>query len=146
MATKEIEILNTAIARQEEIGLKIRGWCITLFSAITVAYLSDGFIDLSVGNYLIIVLISTFLFYLIESSHRLSEARAIKRSSSVEQIIRTDVMTYDGPLISQSLTSNPKQVLFEVLTNFRIFPTYIAMIVIAILIFLFSKGICFCEG
>ncbi len=133
-ALKEIEILNLAIARQEDIGLKIRGWCITLITALTIAFLSNELIT-NKETFFWITLFVIFLFYHIETLHRVAEIRAIRRSQRVEKIMRLG-LPYDGPDISRSLVFGRPGDKRKAWFNPRIFWTYFFLFAFALVIYI----------
>ena len=140
LAIKEIELLNVAIARQETIGLKIRGWFLTLISAVTITLLSKDSFGLSLIGYFAISVTIILFFFFIEISHRVVEFKAIDRSQHVERLIRENkVKKYDGPKISDSLVEKNPKCWFEAIFHPRIFPSYLIIFILILLIFLFYE-------
>jgi len=77
------------------------------------------------------------LFWLLETAQRLVERRAIERSRVVEEFLRNRSSSYDGPMISESLSTGNVPNQYELYRSFRsgsVAITYVTVIVIAAII------------
>ena len=100
-AFKELELLQNAIERVENIRLKFRGWYIGLLTGLTVAFYSSSPIKLTRIEYISACVLLTVIFFFIEAGYRIPETRAINRSNEVETMIREG--NYKGPKIGESM-------------------------------------------
>ena len=102
MALEELKIFQKTISDHEDVFLKIRGWSITLVSAISVGYLSDR-ISISYFEYVFLSLMIVVFFSWSEAIHRVAQTRAKNRSGEIEQAIRGEI-EYNGPSIRATFT------------------------------------------
>lgn len=102
VALEEFRIIQTIIINHEALFDKIRGWCITLIGAISVAYISDD-ISISAAPYIILSWFIIFFFAFTEAVHRVAHGRAMKRSEDIESQLSNNCAKYDGPKIRESL-------------------------------------------
>lgn len=102
VALEEFRMIQTIIINHEALFDKIRGWCITLISAISVAYISDD-ISISAAPYIILSWFIIFFFAFTEAVHRVAHGRAMNRSEDVENQLSNNCLNYDGPKIRKSL-------------------------------------------
>jgi len=82
---KEIDIVQSQIARYDEQGLKIKGLCVTLAAALTVYGLTAGVSS----PFIAIIAIAIGLGWL-EWEYRLIQSRFIIRSKIIEGIVNSD--------------------------------------------------------
>lgn len=135
LALTELEILAKIIERKEQVRLRQRNWVITAVSGLTLAFVSDkSHIDSS--EYAAVTLATVTIFWLMETVYQHVEDRAIKRSRTLERILR-EGHSYDGPLISESLSPrSPTEQLRYVRQTFlapRVASPYLALIVVVVI-------------
>ena len=131
IALEELKILQQIVARHDDLSFKIKGWCVTLVTAIILAIKSDKY-SISVSSGLSLLFGISLLFLWIDVIYRVAEDRAISRSRQVERLIR-DHIVYDGPKIAESLsvkTTFMNQM--RSLNNIRIYVPYISISIIVL--------------
>lgn len=105
LAIEELRILQSIIQHQVDIGFRIKSWCVTLVSLLSVALLSTDAgsgAEISPAVYVLGSTTLILLFMWLDAAHRVAGRRAKDRSAAVEQQIRTG-QPYDGPLIGESI-------------------------------------------
>ncbi len=131
VALEELKILQEIIARHDDISFKIKGWCVTLITAIILAIKSGKF-SISVSSGLVLLGGISILFLWVDIIYRVAEDRAISRSREVERLIR-DHIVYDGPQIAESLSVKTTFMdQMSSLNNIRIYVPYIAISIIVL--------------
>lgn len=132
-AFEELKIFQKIIHTHDAIFDRIRNWCITLVSAISVGYLSDS-ITISIFQYVFIATLIVIFFAWSEAIHRVAQTRALKRSSDIEMAIRGDT-DYIGPQIRNSLQQGNKlSDQIKVIRRPRFYITYVSMIFIILIL------------
>jgi len=126
VALEERKLIQTIIESHETIRMKILGWCITIFTALTVAFHTNK-IQLSIGEYYIFIGVIFIVFFLIDYVNRTTFEAVINRSNDVEEFIRTDIENYDGPKIEDSIQNRSAWISF----NVRFLIPYVALFCIA---------------
>src|SRR5690606_18624323 len=140
-AWEELKMLQSIIARHDDISFRVKGWCITLNVGVLAAiYGVGGDSDFKVGGddefkfsdlATFISLYLVLLFFLwIDAIYRVAMNRAIERASEVEQEIRNN--TPKGyPKIG--LTLGQKNLIkdqLKTLKNIRVIAPYVIIFVI----------------
>lgn len=136
---KELELLQSIIARQENARLTIRNWFIGFITALVVSYLSNS-ISIPTSTFLSIGTVLILMFYWTELVYRVAEKRAIVRSNEIEMQLR-DMESYDGPKIGLSLgrPNRLRDQILEIPNNVRISGPYLTILILVLLIAFFHN-------
>lgn len=131
LALEELKLLLDIAQGQEELRFKIRGWCIALVTAFSVAFLSEK-IKFSGCQFILISSLILVLFLWLDVLYRVAQDRAFKRSKVVEENLR-GIGNYSGPLIGEYL-SVPNSAKDQVvsLKNIRVYGPYVLLLVIVV--------------
>ncbi len=105
VAFEEFRALQTIIGNHETLFDRVRGWCMTLVVAMSIAYLTKD-VELAAMSYIVLSWFIIFFFAFIEAVHRVAHARAMQRSEEVEAILTKRGADYDGPKIRITLKAN----------------------------------------
>ncbi len=102
LALEELKLLSALISKQEEFRLTTRGWSLAILTGLTIAHLNH---DLSVGRatFLLLGLGIIVSGWIIEAWYSMAQLGAMDRSLVVEQFLRGDCSSYDGPRIATDL-------------------------------------------
>ena len=134
IALEELRQLQLIIGRQDELKAKTKSLAISLFSALTAAFVSQKILMLDQIEYFVITLILAVLFFLIETVYGATEINAEDRVKEIEKYFQTNG-NYLGPKIYQSLTIS---VNFEQLKlaakRLRTNLLYLTLLIISILV------------
>jgi hypothetical protein len=134
VALDELQILAGVIERKEAVRLRQRNWVITAVSGLSIAFFSNSH-GIQPGEYAAVTLATIVIFWLMETVYQHVEDRAIQRSRDLEALLR-EGRTYDGPLISESLSpkSLDEQLRYVARTFLapRVASPYLALTVIVI--------------
>jgi len=133
LALEEFKLLQEIAQNQEELRLKLRGWCVALVTALSVASLSKE-IDLSGTRFFLISIMVVFMFLWLDVLYRVAQDRALKRAKVVEECL-CDLKEYKGPCIRQNL-SLPNSVTEQLqsLNNIRVYSPYLLLVMITIVV------------
>jgi hypothetical protein len=126
VALEERKLIQIIIESHETIRMKILGWCITIFTGLTIAFHTDK-IALETNKYFIFLGVIIIVFFLIDYVNRTTFEAVIKRSHTVEEFIRTNINNYDGPKIEEAIQNKSAMIKF----NFRFLMPYLALFCIA---------------
>ena len=138
IALEEFKLVQSIINNQEQIRVKVVGWCIATISAISVAYLSKKF-QFSPGSYFAVSLTIIVIFLWLDTVHRVAVDRAIIRSGEIESFFRKEV-DYDGPKIGKSISvKNGIPYQLRSLKNVRVYGPYVALCFNVLCIYLFNR-------
>jgi len=132
-AFEELKIFQKSISDHDAAFNKIRGWSITLISAISVGYLSDR-LAISKLDYLSLSLMIVLFFSWSEAIHRVAQSRATKRTGEIERAIRGEI-EYTGPFIRKTFkqgNSFSDQVV--AVRKPRFYVTYLSLVVIILIV------------
>jgi hypothetical protein len=86
---EELKLVQFIIHNQEQMRIKVVGWCIATISAISVAYLSLK-LNLPSKSYFSLSLIIILIFLWLDTVHRVAVDRAIFRSGEIERFFRKE--------------------------------------------------------
>jgi len=126
IALEELKLVQSIIHNQEQMRIKVVGWCIATISAISVAYLSQK-LNLPPKSYFSLSLIIILIFLWLDTVHRVAVDRAILRSGEIESFFRKEI-EYDGPKIGKSISvKNGIPYQFRSLKNVRVYGPYLAL-------------------
>lgn len=135
---EELKILQDIASRQEELRVKIRGWCIALLTALSVAALSQE-IRISSGQFFFFGCVILVLFLWLDALYRVAQDRAFDRAKVVESVLRGEV-NYDGPRIRDSLSEpNSLEGQIKSLRNVRVYSPYAILLIIVTIVALVAK-------
>lgn len=137
-AIEELKILSSIIGRIESTIYQKQGWLFTLVTGIALALLKDDPL-LCKGQFSIIAVSITIIFYVADIVQRVPIHRAIARSKAVEDFISGKQSDYDGPAISESLGRG--EGFKDALSFFwkvRVWAPYIGIIVMIAVIYLYA--------
>lgn len=138
VALEEFRVLQIIIGNHETLFDKIRGWCMTLVGAISVAYISDD-IEIAAIPYIILSWFIIIFFAFTEAVHRVAHGRAMNRSEEVEAALVTKAANYDGPKIRKSLKiGNDLKSLMEFSHKLRFWVVWSSLFVIVLVVSLFG--------
>lgn len=139
LALEELKLLQGIAQNQEELRFKIRGWCLALVTALSVAFLSER-IKFSGGQYIFVSCLILVLFLWLDVLYRVAQDRAFARKKVVEEYLR-GIGEYSGPLIRDSL-SGPNSVEEQCvsLNNIRVYGPYVFLFVIVLSVGIFRCG------
>ena len=101
-AIEEMKLLSSIIGRIENAIYQKQGWLFTLITGLTLALLKDNPLIYK-GQFAIVSISITLIFYVAEIVQRVSVHRAIRRSERIEGFLSGKQTDYDGPDISGSL-------------------------------------------
>ncbi|MDV5062092.1 hypothetical protein [Vibrio diabolicus] len=102
VALEEFRTLQTIIGNHETLFDRVRGWCMTLVVAMSIAYLTKD-VELAAMPYIILSWFIIIFFAFIEAVHRVAHTRALQRSEEIEAILMKGGVDYDGPKIRITL-------------------------------------------
>lgn len=137
LALEELKLLQGIAEAQETLRFKIRGWCVALITALSVAVLSHKIL-FPVGQFLLIAMVIMLTFLWLDVLYRVAQDRALKRAKLVEESLR-GLVKYDGPKVRESL-SVPNSVADQMLSlnNVRVYGPYLLLLVILFVVALYS--------
>lgn len=101
-ATEELKILSSIIGRIESAIYQKQGWLFTLIIGLTLALLKDNPL-IGKGQFAIISISITLIFYIADIVQRVPVHRAIRRSEQIEGFLSGNQSDYNGPMISEAL-------------------------------------------
>lgn len=129
IALEELKILQGIAQNQEELRFKIRGWCLALVTAFSVAFLSEK-VKFCGGQFILISSLIVVLFLWLDVLYRVAQDRAFARAKDVEKYLR-GTGDYSGPLIRNSLSvPNSVKDQCESLNNIRVYGPYVLLFLI----------------
>ena len=129
LALEEFKMLQEIARDQEELRAKIRGWCVAIITALSVAALSKE-IQISGATFLFVASVILCLFLWLDVLYRVAQDRAFRRAKKVEIILRGNLY-YDGPRIRDSLSvPNSIEDQLQSLNNVRVFGPYFLLLII----------------
>ncbi len=135
---KEIEIVEANIARFDQNGLKLKSWCVTIWSVL----LAFG-IERKELLVIIVAGIVIFCFGFIELAYRRFQRRFIVRSEEIEKMINKDkniIANYKYSVNRAACTVNRREEIMFVFSqpHFKIF--YLILFLLTILCVIFLKA------
>ena len=133
IAIEEWKLLNSVIARLEDVEYKIRSWLIALITGLAVALYSNK-IDLPVLGFAIITILLIVIFAWMDLIHRIPKRYAIDRAKEVEKILKGENAIYDGPLMSKSLSEPRKKMMRTELCRMFVNTPYVQILILVILL------------
>ena len=133
IAIEEWKLLNSVIARLEDVEYKIRSWLLALITGLAVALYSNK-IDLPVLGFAIISILLIVIFAWMDLIHRIPKRYAIERAEKVEEILKDENAIYDGPLMSKSLSEPRKEIIGKELRRMFANTPYIQILILVILL------------
>lgn len=101
-AIEELKLLSSIIGRIENAIHQRQGWLLTLITGLTLVLLKDDPI-INKGQFAIISLLITIIFYIADIVQRVPVHLAVGRSREVESFLSGKQADYDGPRISDTL-------------------------------------------
>ena len=124
IAIEELRQLQSVINRMEQLEFQVRAWLLALLGAMVAARLTNPN-RLTGMQFLILGVMLSFVFLLMELVVRIPKRKAIKRVWRVEGALRGDCV-YDGPRISISLSAGwQNRAVFSLMfQELRILPVY----------------------
>ena len=126
IALEELKLVQSIIHNQEQMRVKVVGWCIAIISAISIAYLSKK-LELPSNSYFGLSLAIVSIFLWLDTVHRVAVDRAIIRSGEIESFFRKEI-EYDGPKIGKSISvKNGIPYQFRSLKNVRVYGPYLVL-------------------
>lgn len=137
VALEERKIIQNIIHNQEEIRMKLVGWCITIVSGFIIAFHSNK-IAISGTKFGLFTLLVVIVFLILDITNRSVFYKMLKRSKTVEKMIQNGASKYDGFKIEESMAEPMEKK--NVVYDFRLFSPYIALIIIIAISF-FAKRI-----
>lgn len=127
LAIDEMKILRDIAKHQEDQRLKIKGWLITLVTALSIAYLTKK-LSISALQYVGLSLLLSVLFLWLDVVFKVAQNRALKRCADVENYLRVGAGNFDGPLISVTLSkANTCSEQLAALNNVRVYGVYVLL-------------------
>lgn len=128
LALEEFKLLQGIARDQEELRFKIRGWCVALITALSVALLSNE-IELPRKEYFLVSLMILLLFLWLDVLYRVAQDRALRRAKVVEKVLQNKC-AYSGPCIRESLSvKNSLAEQLRSLNNIRVYSPYLLLAV-----------------
>lgn len=102
---KEIDLIQENISRFDQNGLRIKSWCLTLWTALVALGIQSQNIFIVVLSLIILI-----CFSFIELTYRRFQSRFIQRSREIEDILRIkNLDIYDYALHYSATRSNLKR-------------------------------------
>ena len=139
LAKYEMSLLQNIIGRQDDLKSKCKGFSATIYSALTIAFLSDRFVDVSGIEYIICTIVIACLFLLIESIYGVTEMNAEARVRVIEDYLKGECTIYNGPAISESLHKELNTASLKVaMRRERTFGLYLSIVLIAVVVTMLS--------
>ncbi len=133
LALEEYKLLQSIAEAQETLRFKIRGWCVALITALSVAVLSQK-IHFSGGQFLSLASVIVLMFLWLDVLYRVAQDRALDRAKVVEKSLQ-GLIEYDGPKIRDKLSvQNSLADQVHALKNVRIYGPYLLLSAIIILV------------
>lgn len=133
-AFKELEIVQSIIHKQEELRSEQKKWCITIFAALTIPYLTGKIEERLL--YLIPTILIIAIFYSIECNIAKDQWQTILRRNNIEKVLRNKEMEYDGPQIGLSFEAR-NNVSLKFYFHMRLFVLYVSLIILSFLMAFF---------
>lgn len=133
IAMEEIKILQSIIARHDDLSIRIKSWCISLNIGLIAAFYginASNQISFNKISMVIILVLLTGFFLWLDTIYRVAMDRAIQRTTEIETEIREHKLsTY--PKINISL-GMPNRLTNQIRTirNIRMNTPYIMIIII----------------
>lgn len=146
IAVEELKLLQEIIGRQDILMARTKAFCITLTSALTVAYLKEDPKIIEDKEFLVVALVLALLFWFIESVYGAVEITAEKRVKTIERSFiimngnnQIDVRDYDGPKICHSLVDSfERKSILAAARREQTFLLYLTIGILSILVFIFT--------
>jgi len=139
LAKYEMSLLQDIIGRQDDLKSKCKGFSATIFSALTIAFLSHKIVDVSGVKYVLCSAVIACLFLLIESIYGVTEMNAEARVRVVEKFLSGGSTKYNGPAISESLHKKLSSVtLTAAMRRERTYGLYLSIILISVIVAILS--------
>jgi len=134
LAIEEMKILSSIVGRIETSIYQKQGWLFTMITGLAVVLLKDNPV-LCKGQFVIISVIATVIFYIADIIQRVPVHRAIIRTKQVEKALREN-QVLDSPLVSDSLSKGKDlKDLFDTGRRFRVWAPYFLIIGVIIVIY-----------
>ena len=131
IALSELKMVQDIIHNQEQMRLKVVGWCIAAVTGISIAFVSKTLV-VPTKYYLALSLAITCIFLWLDTVHRVAVDRAIARSGDIEGFLRGE-HEYDGPKIGKSISvASGARYQAESLKNVRVYGPYLALSLIVV--------------
>ena len=131
MRCPELKMLQEVIARQDGFKDKTKNLAVTLFTAVSVGYLS-GQVTLSSWQYLFACMGICLVFVVLEGVYGATEINAESRVREIESFLRSETTKYTGPAILNSLVrSESLGLMFLGVRRWRTLLLYVFLVVLA---------------
>jgi len=137
-AIEELKLLSSIIGRIESVIYQKQGWLFTLITGLTLALLKDDPL-LCKGQFAIMSVSVTIIFYVADIVQRVPVHRAIKRSKTIEGFLSGKQSDYDGPDISGSLGQGKgSRDDFSFFLKIRVLAPYVGILIIIAVIYYYA--------
>jgi hypothetical protein len=137
-ATEELKLLSSIIGRIESAIYQKQGWLFTLITGLTLALLKDDPL-LCKGQFAIISVSITIIFFVADIVQRVPIHRAIIRSKAIEGYLSGKQSDYDGPAISESLGQGEGiKDAFSCFWRIRVWAPYVGILIMIAIIYVYA--------
>lgn len=138
IALEELRLLESIIAKHDDLRAHMMNWAVGLVTALSAAYLSDKS-GLDHWGFLTVGAFVALLFFWMDAVYKVAQDRAIKRAALVEQHLRQlnekEPQPYDGPRIGESLSpANTWKEQWYAASRIRLWFPYFALLMLVALV------------